>query len=53
MYECDGPANTLIDFSLNKKTKNKSDAEVGAKTVETLWSAYKSVDQNKPVKLIT
>ncbi len=49
LYECDGPANTLIDLSLNIKTKNKSDAEVGAKTVETLWGAYKSVDQNKPV----
>ncbi len=49
LYECDGPANTLIDLSLNIKTKNKSDAEVGAKTVETLWGAYKSVDQKKPV----
>ena len=51
LYECDGPVNTLIDLSLNKKSENKSDAEVAAKTVETLWGAYKSVDLNKSVIL--
>ncbi len=49
LYECDGPVNTLIDLSLNKKRENKSDAEVGAKTVETLWCAYKSADLNRSV----
>ena len=42
LYQCDGPANTLIDLSLGKNAINRSPAEVGAKTVELLSTAYKS-----------
>ena len=39
------------DYNQRKIYENKSDAEVAAKTVETLWGAYKSVDLNKSVIL--
>ena len=47
LYECDGPANTLVDLTLNKKVENRSPAEVGAKTVELISTAYKSIESKK------
>ena len=42
LYQCDGPANTLIELTQNKNVINRSPAEVGAKTVELISTAYKS-----------
>ena len=47
LYECKDPVNTLVDLSLKKSTKNRSPGEVGAKTVELISTAYKSVESKK------
>ena len=47
LYQCDGPANTLVDLYLRKKVENRSPAEVGAKTVELISTAYKSNHSEK------
>ncbi len=42
LYDCDGPAHTLVDLALGKDVKIHSPAELGARTVETLDAAYRS-----------
>jgi predicted dehydrogenase len=43
LYNCDGPPNALIDLALGKDVENCSPGELGARTVEILDAAYRSV----------
>ena len=42
LYGCDEPPNVLIDLTLGAAAKNRSPAELGARTVEILSAAYAS-----------
>jgi predicted dehydrogenase len=46
-YNCDGPPNTLVDLALGKDVDNCSPGELGARTVEILDAAYRSVASGK------
>lgn len=41
-YDCDGPADALIDLALGKEVENSSPGELAARTVELLDAAYRS-----------
>lgn len=41
-YDCDGPANALVDLALGKEVANQSPGELAARTVELLDAAYRS-----------
>jgi predicted dehydrogenase len=41
-YDCDGPANTLVDLALGKDVPNCSPGELGARAVEIVDAAYRS-----------
>jgi predicted dehydrogenase len=41
-YECDGPANTLLDLALGKPVVNRSPGELAAVTTEIVHAAYAS-----------
>jgi predicted dehydrogenase len=43
LYDCDGPPNALVDLALGKEVENCSPGELGARTVEILDAAYRSV----------
>jgi predicted dehydrogenase len=42
LYDCDGPAHTLVDLAVGKDTAIQSPGELGARTVEVLDAAYRS-----------
>ena len=42
LYDCDGPAHTLVDLALGRDVEIHSPGELGARTVETLDAAYRS-----------
>jgi predicted dehydrogenase len=42
-YECTGPPNTLVDLALGKDVENSTPGELGARTVEPVEAAEKSV----------
>lgn len=41
-YDCDGPADALVDLALGKQVLNASPGELAARTVELLDAAYRS-----------
>lgn len=41
-YDCDGPADALVDLALGKAVDNNSPGELAARTVELLDAAYRS-----------
>lgn len=43
LYNCDGPIHALVDLALGRTDKNYSPGELGARTVEILDAAYRSV----------
>ncbi len=43
LYQCDAPPNTLIDLTQGKDVPNRSPADLGARTVEVVATAYESV----------
>ncbi|MDH3753230.1 MAG: Gfo/Idh/MocA family oxidoreductase [Acidimicrobiia bacterium] len=43
LYLCDGPPNALIDLTLGRDVPNRSPADLGAKTVEVIHTAFESV----------
>jgi predicted dehydrogenase len=50
-YNCDGPIHTLIDLALGKDVTNQSPGEVGARTVEVIEGAYRSVEAGLPISV--
>jgi len=42
-YRCDGPVDTLIDLAMGRDTVNRSPMELGARTVDVLSAAYRSM----------
>lgn len=42
-YRCDGPVDTLIDLAMGRETINRSPMELGARTVDVLSAAYRSM----------
>lgn len=42
LYDCDGPAQTLVDIALGHDVAIQSPGELGARTVELLDAAYRS-----------
>ena len=43
LYDCRGPIDALVDAGLGRRIANNSPAELGARTVEVLEAAYRSV----------
>ena len=43
VYDCVGPLNALIDAAQGRRIENCSSGELGARTVEALDVAYRSV----------
>lgn len=43
LYDCKGPIDALVDAGLGRRIANNSPAELGARTVELLEAAYRSV----------
>lgn len=43
LYDCKGPIDALVDVGLGRRIANNSPAELGARTVELLDAAYRSV----------
>ena len=52
LYLCDAPPNTLIDLTQGKAVANRSPAELGARTVEVISAAYRSVRDMKLVDAV-
>ena len=50
-YSCEGPVHTLIDLALGKTVINHSPAELGARTVEIIEAAYRSVSSGRSEKM--
>lgn len=48
-YHCEGPPLALLDLVLGRDTHNASPMELGARTVETLEAAYRSVESGRPI----
>lgn len=42
-YRCDGPVNTIVDLALGRDVVNRSPIELGARTVDVLSAAYRSM----------
>ena len=42
-YHCEGPPLTLLDLIIGRTTENMSSMELGARTVEVLSAAYRSI----------
>jgi predicted dehydrogenase len=42
LYDCDGPAQTIVDLALDRPVTNWAPGELGARTVEILEAAYRS-----------
>ncbi len=53
LYACDEPPNVLIDLTLGMAAKNRSPADVGARTVEILSAAYDSVRAGAVANIVT
>ncbi len=53
LYGCDEPPNVLIDLTLGMAAKNRSPADVGARTVEILSAAYDSVRAGAVANIVT
>jgi predicted dehydrogenase len=51
LYDCEGPPNILIDLTLGKNVENNSPGDLGARTVEIIEAAYRSVYQRRPVPI--
>ena len=47
-YTCDGPVNRFIELILGTSSENLSPGEVGARTIEIIEAAYRSVMSRKP-----
>lgn len=43
LYDCKGPIDALVDAGMGRRIANNSPAELGARTVELLEAAYRSV----------
>ena len=43
-YNCEGPPLALLDLIQGKETSNLSPMELGARTVEVLAAAYRSIE---------
>lgn len=46
-YDAVGPVNALVDLSLGRPARNNSPGELGARTVELLEAAYRSVESGR------
>ena len=53
LYACDEPPNVLIDLTLGMAAKNRSPADVGARTVEILSAAYDSARAGAVANIVT
>ena len=53
LYACDEPPNVLIDLTLGMAAKNRSPADVGARTVEILSAAYDSARAGAVPNIVT
>ncbi len=47
-YTCDGPVNRFVDLILGKSSENLSPGEIGARTIELIEAAYRSVASHQP-----
>lgn len=47
-YHCRGPVDTLVDLALGRPTVNRSPIELGARTVDVLSAAYRSMSSGQP-----
>lgn len=53
LYDCDGPAHTLVDLAVGKDTAIQSPGELGARTVELLDAAYRSAASGQVAPVTT
>ncbi len=47
-YDCIGPVQTIVDLALGKPVQNNSPAELGARVVEVIETAYASATSGRP-----
>lgn len=50
-YDCIGPPNTLADLALGRDVMNHAPGELGARTVELIAAAYRSVAAGEPARI--
>lgn len=48
VYHCRGPVNTLVDLVLGRPAVNRSPIDLGARTVDVLAAAYRSIGSGQP-----
>ena len=51
VYVCDGPAEHLINVCLGRDTTDQAPAEVGARTVAVMASAWRSIHEGRVVRV--
>jgi predicted dehydrogenase len=53
LYDCRGPIHAVVDAGLGRQITNNSPAELGARTVEILEAAYRSVNSGALERVAT